>query len=107
MADSAQKLQFLQQAQNLANAMATLDAQIKDAGNLLVNNGWNAAGSDPITAADIPPDIGFTVADATAFFTTAGKFNTLMNGLAVTADPNTRMNIDRFRSSFKIGNGNG
>lgn len=103
MADSAQKLLFLQQAQNLANAMATLDAQIKDAGQLLTNNGWNAAGSDPITAADIPADAGFTVADAQAFFITAGKFNTLMNGQAVTADANTRQNIDRFRSSFRIG----
>ena len=38
MADSAQKYTFLQQVQNIANAMANLDAQIKDA---------TAAGSTP------------------------------------------------------------
>ena len=102
MADSAQKYTFLQRAQNIANLMATLDAAIKDAGQVLVNQGWNQGGADPITAADIPADAGFTVAEALAFFTTAGKFNTLMNGNAVTADANTRANVDRMRSSFSL-----
>jgi len=102
MADSAQKYAFLQQAQNIANLMATLDASIKDAGQILVNQGWNQGGADPIIAADIPATAGFTVAEALAFFTTAARYNTLMNGNAVTADANTRANIDRMRSSFSL-----
>lgn len=102
MADSVQKYTFLQRAQNIANMMATLDAAIKDAGSVLVNQGWNAGGADPIAADDIPAEAGFTVAEALAFFTTAAKYNTFMNGSAVTADANIRANIDRMRSSFSL-----
>ena len=102
MADSAQKYTFLQRAQNIANMMAILDAAIKDAGSVLVNQGWNAGGADPIVSADIPAEAGFTVAEALAFFTPAAKYNNLMNGSAIAADANTRANIDRMRSSFSL-----
>jgi hypothetical protein len=103
MADSAQKYQFLQNAANIANAMANLDAAIKDAANVLVNQGWQTGGADPIVAADIPADAGFTVAEALAFFTTAGKYNTFMNGGALSADATVRATIDRMRSSYALG----
>jgi len=102
MADSAQKMDFLRRVQNIANMMASLDAAIKDAGNVLINQGWNNAGSDPITAADIPEEAGFTAAEALAFFTTAGKYNTFMNGGALSADSNVRATIDRMRSSYSL-----
>lgn len=102
MADSAQKMEFLRRAQNIANMMATLDAAIKDAGNVLVNQGWNTGGTDPIVAGDIPDTAGFTVAEAQAFFTTAAKYNTLMNGGAISADATVRQTIDRMRSSFSL-----
>ena len=102
MADSAQKYTFLQRAQNIANMMATLDAAIKDAGSVLTNQGWNAAGADPITAVDIPETAGFTVAEALAFFVVAGKYNTFMNGGALSADATVRAAIDRMRSSFSL-----
>jgi len=102
MADSAQKYQFLQNVQNIANTMALLDAQIKDAGQILTNQGWNAAGTDPIVSADIPADAGFTVAEALAFFATAGKYNTFMNGGALSADATVRSTIDRMRSQFGL-----
>lgn len=102
MADSAQKYAFLQRAQNIANMMATLDAAIKDAANVLINQGWNAGGSDPISDADIPAGAGFTTAEALAFFTTAGKYNTFMNGGALSADATVRASIDRMRSSFTL-----
>ena len=102
MADSAQKYAFLQRAQNIANMMATLDAAIKDAGSVLVNQGWQTGGADPIAAADIPAEAGFTVAEALAFFTTAGKYNTFMSGGALSADATVRATIDRMRSSFSL-----
>jgi len=102
MSDSAQKYMFLQQAQNIANMMAALDVAIKDASSVIVNQGWVQGGADPIVAADIPENAGFTVAEAQAFFTTAAKYNTFLNGLAVSADPNTRANIDRMRSNYGI-----
>ena len=102
MADSAQKMEFLRRAQNIANQMATLDAAIKDAGSVLANQGWIAGGSDPIIAEDIPADAGFTVAEALAFFSTAAKFNTFMNGGALNADATVRATIDRMRSSYSL-----
>jgi galactokinase len=102
MADSALKYTFLQRAQNIANMMATLDAAIKDAGQVLVNQGWNAGGADPIVQGDIPDTAGFTAAEALAFFITAGKYNTFMNGGALSADVTVRATIDRMRSSFSI-----
>ena len=102
MADSAQKMEFLRRAQNIANQMATLDAAIKDAANVLVNQGWQAGGADPIIAADIPAEAGFTVTEALAFFTTAGKYNTFMNGGALSADATVRATIDRMRSSYSL-----
>jgi hypothetical protein len=103
MADSAQKYVFAQNAANIANAMANLDAAIKDAANILTNQGWNAGGTDPIVAADIPDTAGFTVAELLAFFTTAAKYNTFMNGGAVSADATVRATIDRMRSSYTLG----
>lgn len=102
MADSAHKYAFLQRVQNIANQMASLDAAIKDAGNVLVNQGWNSGGADPITAADIPESAGFTIAEVQAFFTAAAKFNTLMNGGAVGADATIRAAVDRMRSSYSL-----
>ena len=102
MTDSAQKYVFLQQVQNIANAMANLDAQIKDATNIITNQGWVANGADPIVAADIPETAGFTVAEAQAFFTTAAKYNAFMSGSAVAADATVRATIDRMRSSYGI-----
>lgn len=102
MADSAQKMEFLRRAQNIANMMATLDAAIKDAGNVLINQGWNAGGADPIVAGDIPDTAGFTVAEALAFFAVAAKYNTFMNGGALSADATVRAAIDRMRSSYTL-----
>jgi len=102
MADSAQKMDFLRNVQNIANTMALLDAQIKDAGNILVNQGWNSGGADPIIAGDIPDNSGFTAAEAFAFFTTAAKYNTFMNGGALSADATVRATIDKMRSKFGI-----
>ena len=103
MAESAQKFSFAQGVANMANAMANLDAAIKDASSLLGNQGWNAGGTDPIIAADIPADAGFTVTDLTNFFTVAARFNNFMNGAALSADANTRGNVDRMRSSYTLG----
>src|SRR3990167_3247997 len=102
MADSAQKMQFLQRVQNIANMMATLDAAINDAGQVLVNQGWNQGGTDPIVSGDISADAGFTAAEALAFFTTAAKYNTFMNGGAISADSTVRATIDRMRSSYSL-----
>jgi len=103
MANAAQKYVFAQGVANIANAMANLDAAIKDAGSILVNQGWNVNGTDPIIAADIPDTADFTAAELLAFITTAGKYNTFMNGGAVTADATVRATIDRMRSSYTLG----
>lgn len=100
MADQAQKLQYAQHCQNLANSLAKFQDEWTGAYNVQVARGWDAGGNDPIIDGDIE-GANITAAQLNSFMSTLRtRFVLLMSGQTVTGVVAGRSVTDTIRSDL-------
>jgi len=100
MADQAQKLQYAQHVQNLANDLAEFDNAYTDTFNIQVARGWDPGGADPILDSDIA-GANITAAELNSFLSTLRtRFVQLMSGQTVVGVVNGRSVTNAIRSDM-------
>ena len=100
MADEAQKKQYAQVVQNMANELAAFQDKWTGAYNVQVARGWDAGGLDPIIDADLE-GTNITAAQLNSFMATLRtRFVSLMSGQTVTGLVAGRSVTDAIRSDL-------
>lgn len=93
--DMADKIKFANQAQAFCTSLATLFKNAKDLDGVYFSEGFDGAGSDPITDADLV-SLGITAAEVSATDTMLQQITNFQNNIAVvTADYKATVNAMR------------
>ena len=100
MPDQAQKKQYAQVVQNMANELAAFQDKWTDAYNIQVAREWDPGGDDPIIDADLE-GTNITAAQLNSFMSTLRtRFVQLMSGQTVSGVVAGRSVTDAIRSDL-------